>query len=350
MLNLRKNKNVYWVAILAILFITLAPLMSQASSSSNELEGYDVICSSSGIKLVNNSDSNDASDTNTTVYCSYCSLSAEKPTLNSQSFIDIQGNYILGKPTMIPGSQGSDQNGCVIDGGYTWCESSQRCIRIWEEECESLTNICDGTCPPPAPCPLMAVQPGCRMIPPTYDSCGCSIGCGTIDCSTVHNVVGEGGSCGGFMMNQINTCDQGLECVNIMGPMIADAPGTCMTICNTERDQYGNCLNQNNNLNIPWNCASWYDGCNTCSVVNGVLGACTLMMCFTNNEPHCQTYYSGELRINDVCYRFCEDNSKSFINRRNDCPKNSECVSENNNMISFDSCSNTMRCISTNGH
>jgi hypothetical protein len=35
------------------------------------------------------------------VYCSYCSLSAEKPTLNSQSFIDIQGNYILAK---VPGS------------------------------------------------------------------------------------------------------------------------------------------------------------------------------------------------------------------------------------------------------
>ena len=310
-----------------------------------------------------------------------------------------QDNYILGKPIMIPGSQGSDQNGCVIDGGYTWCESSQRCIRIWEEDCESLTNYCDSSniqmcrmacsepqcesnqcamrinnccdytctdndnivetncdasCPPPAPCPLMAVQPGCRISPPTYDSCGCSIGCGTIDCSTVHNVIGEGGSCGGFMMNQINTCDQGLECVNTMGPMIADAPGTCMTICNTERDQYGNCLDQNNqnnlnNLNIPWNCASWYDGCNTCSVVNGELGACTMMMCFTNNEPHCQSYYSGELRINDVCYRFCEDNSKSFINRRNDCPKNSECVSENN-MISFDSCSNTMRCISINGH
>ena len=101
MLNLRKNKNVYWVAILAILFITLAPLISQASSSSNELEGYDVICSSSGIKLVNNSDSNDASDKTTMVHCSYCSLSAEKPTLNSQSFIDIQGNYILAK---VPGS------------------------------------------------------------------------------------------------------------------------------------------------------------------------------------------------------------------------------------------------------
>ena len=28
-----------------------------------------------------------------------------------------------------------------------------------------------------------------------------------------------------------------------------------------------------------WNCASWNDGCNTCQVENGVIGACTLMTC-----------------------------------------------------------------------
>ena len=306
-------------------------------------------------------------------------------------------NHMLGNPIQIPGSQGSDQNGCVIDGGYSWCESSQKCTRPWEEPCPSLTDFCDdsniqmcraicpdpqcgtnqcamrinnccdftcidvGTtiainncdevCPPAYPCPMPLVQPGCRVSPPTYDSCGCSSGCGSIDCSTLHTVVGEGGSCGGFMMNEINSCDKDLECVNTMGPMIADAPGTCLPICNTRRDQYGNCLVTNaiDNIEIPWNCASWFDGCNTCSVANGRLGACTLMMCFTNNEPYCLTYYSGKLRMNDLCYRFCEDNSKTLIDRQMDCPPNSGCVSENN-MISFDSCSTTMRCIPTNGH
>ena len=30
-----------------------------------------------------------------------------------------------------------------------------------------------------------------------------------------------------------------------MGPMIADAPGTCLPICNTIRDNWGNCVDGN---------------------------------------------------------------------------------------------------------
>ena len=28
-----------------------------------------------------------------------------------------------------------DANGCVPDGGYSWCEAKQKCIRAWEENC-----------------------------------------------------------------------------------------------------------------------------------------------------------------------------------------------------------------------
>lgn len=28
-----------------------------------------------------------------------------------------------------------DEHGCVPDGGYTWCDASQKCIRPWEENC-----------------------------------------------------------------------------------------------------------------------------------------------------------------------------------------------------------------------
>ena len=38
---------------------------------------------------------------------------------------------------------------------------------------------------------------------------------------------------------------------------------------------------------IPEDCKLWYDGCNTCSVLNGVLGRCTRMMCFREDNPHC---------------------------------------------------------------
>ena len=99
MQKLRKNKNIYWIAILAILFIILAPLISQANPSSNELEQYDVICSSSGIKIVNASDSNDSNDIHPMVHCSYCSLSSQKIIPYRYSFIGIKNNHISAKPS-----------------------------------------------------------------------------------------------------------------------------------------------------------------------------------------------------------------------------------------------------------
>jgi hypothetical protein len=37
----------------------------------------------------------------------------------------------------------------------------------------------------------------------------------------------------------------------------------------------------------PSDCLTWYDGCNTCSLMNGELGACTEMYCFQQNTPYC---------------------------------------------------------------
>ncbi|MBN2101254.1 MAG: hypothetical protein JW716_00085 [Candidatus Aenigmarchaeota archaeon] len=28
-----------------------------------------------------------------------------------------------------------DEHGCLIAAGYSWCESKQKCLRTWEEEC-----------------------------------------------------------------------------------------------------------------------------------------------------------------------------------------------------------------------
>jgi hypothetical protein len=97
-------------------------------------------------------------------------------------------------------------------------------------------------------------------------------------------------------------------------------------------------------IEVPYNCASWYDGCNTCDVTNGVVTACTMMMCFINNTPECLSYYSY-LNENDICYRFCEDGSQSDINRQNDCPSGTECTSITT--LSYDSCNdNAWKCIS----
>lgn len=210
----------------------------------------------------------------------------------------------LGRP-MIPGSQGPNQNGCVTDGGYSWCVGTQKCIRPWEEECPQVINY------PPVQVPLREV--------------------------------GVGETCGGFMYPP-QTCEDGLECVNTMGPLIADAPGSCQTLCQPNgggRGDDGQCIRSA----IPWNCAVWYDGCNSCSVSDGVLGGCTLMMCFTNNAPYCSSFYAGELIVGDLCYRFCEDGSKTQYDRRKDCPINTICMVENNDMISYDTCSNVMKCL-----
>ena len=43
--------------------------------------------------------------------------------------------------------------------------------------------------------------------------------------------------------------------------------------------------------NYPHNCLTWFDGCNTCSLVKGAkemtLGICTEMYCFQRDMPYC---------------------------------------------------------------
>jgi hypothetical protein len=244
-----------------------------------------------------------------------------------------------------------DPHNCLTSAGYTWCQSSNECIRQWEtpcsdnyDDCPDCLNrqrlgeniacpaICDTIsndpcslgCPPPMPCPAPP-SPNCEYIPPSSDKCGCAMGCGTINCSHEPIISQEGESCGGFTMTP-RICIDELECVYTMGPYIADAPGTCHKACPTSRDQWGNCIDKfcsswydgcntcsidknqissctemmcyesTNNpscleYSIPDNCATWYDGCNTCSVENGQPSSCTYMMCFVNNKPDCLSYY-----------------------------------------------------------
>lgn len=41
---------------------------------------------------------------------------------------------------------------------------------------------------------------------------------------------------------------------------------------------------------IPENCTSWFDGCNTCFVKDGEIGGCTRMACEKNTEPKCTQF------------------------------------------------------------
>ncbi len=42
-------------------------------------------------------------------------------------------------------------------------------------------------------------------------------------------------------------------------------------------------------VEVSKDCTSWFDGCNTCLVTDGVIGGCTKMMCNPDllEEPKC---------------------------------------------------------------
>ena len=314
-------------------------------------------------------------------------MSLFKTLINIIFITEISSQQTYRPPSV--GSQRDDHN-CMLDGGYQWCDTTQSCIRPWETICGTIdkqnsnTNDCNKLCPPPIPCP-MPYMPNINMdncrISTEADSCGCIIGCPHYDCSSnncnsdsdchIHQFcrqirtpimngrrnqellsecvdkVGINKTCGGMVQPEFQTrCLDGLECVNTMGPMIADAPGQCKEPCNHNeiRNDNGVCIIQESR--IPENCATWYDGCNTCQVRNGVAEICTMMYCFTNNPTRCITYYRdntpNNLLLGDKCYRFCEYGLEEPINRKNDCPTNSVCRPTFNessvSMISYDSC------------
>lgn len=193
-----------------------------------------------------------------------------------------------------------NSHNCVADGGYQWCESTQSCVRPWETPCPRL--VID----PPRPIVNDQSTTYCQNSPVQM----CRMMCPIHTCPT--------GQC---IMRNGNCCD--MSCVN---------------------ENY-----QPPRSQIPSNCLTWNDGCNTCSVTNGNLGACTRMLCLRTETPRCIRYNdpiqtSSTLQLGDICYRFCSDNSEPSIQRTNDCPVGSTCESPSS--IGFDSCHDRAhRCI-----
>ena len=209
----------------------------------------------------------------------------------------------IGAQMLVGGTR--DDHGCVMDGGYTWCEETQSCIRPWETECNTLVvtepgpvidqpSVCHE-CAPPMPCPepyIPEFNNNNCILNNNVDECGCQTSCPSYDCSEVV---------------------------------------------------------------IPKNCATWYDGCNTCQVRDGRAEICTLMYCFRQSESYCMTFHiqKNTLNTGDICYRFCEDGSQEFINRRSDCPDGTTCKKINlfGNNIGYDSCGdNAYRCLEDSSH
>ena len=165
---------------------------------------------------------------------------------------EIRGDIIPMPPTV--GGQ-MDYNNCLIGAGYSWCESSHNCVRKWETPCgDDFIDFIDC--------------PDCLNRQKNGENIACPVECDTVnlncnvdnDCSNSHfcrvstmdntgpkecvpfSSIGE--SCGGYTLpSEQMRCSQDMECVNIEGPMIADAPGNCMVLCNSYsvRDPHGNC-------------------------------------------------------------------------------------------------------------
>tara|TARA_B100001123_G_C15226861_1_gene993496 strand:+ start:677 stop:1312 length:636 start_codon:yes stop_codon:yes gene_type:complete len=199
-------------------------------------------------------------------------------------------NFAFSQPMM--GSQ-HDEHNCISDGGYSWCESTSSCVRPWVTPCPNVVAETHQT----EYCQSSSMQL-CRMMCPTPK-------CNANQCA----------------MRQGSCCNYKCQNNNVLG---------------------------GNTIQIPENCISWFDGCNTCSVVNGKIGGCTMMMCFRHGTPKCRQY-NNNLKLNNICYQFCEDNSQPMINKRNDCPSGTTCSSTQLNQISFDTCGDrALRCVSGN--
>ena len=78
--------------------------------------------------------------------------------------------------------------------------------------------------------------------------------------------------------------------VNVQGKSISSVKSHAPTEPWTERNIQFPLISPRNANIIPYDCESWYDGCNTCSANNGVLGACTRLMCFREDSPYCLRY------------------------------------------------------------
>lgn len=46
------------------------------------------------------------------------------------------------KPKIIGGDK--DTYGCLIAAGYSWCDAKQKCLRLWEEPCDSLITYSEA--------------------------------------------------------------------------------------------------------------------------------------------------------------------------------------------------------------
>jgi len=64
-------------------------------------------------------------------------LNQQKSPAENKSVNSISDNSEVAVGNLVGGDK--DEHGCIGSAGYSWCEQKQKCLRIWEE-------VCDSTC------------------------------------------------------------------------------------------------------------------------------------------------------------------------------------------------------------
>ncbi len=139
----------------------------------------------------------------------------------------IMGFLTMSESQMV-GSQRGDHD-CVLDGGYQWCASMNKCIRPWLTPCPRV--VVDPLPPPPPAIPLQpSIPKDCKLY---FDGCnrcmvrnGRKVGCTKMMCFTkqpakcvTYNSLTINDICYRFCedgseinVNKRNKCPQGTIC------------------------------------------------------------------------------------------------------------------------------------------